>query len=257
MAELVRMFTTGQSIIIKVVFPEGKNLYQVAEILAGRKVIRDKERFISLCKDADFLKKLAIQGKTCEGRLYPDTYYFTPQTREEDVIKRFYSVFKEKIRQLDFSLTKLTPYEVIILASIVEKETGASCERPVIAGVFHNRLKKGMRLQSDPTTIYGIWERYKGNITKADLQRKTPYNTYRITGLPIGPIANPGLEAMEAVLRPAKHSYLYFVSKNDGTHVFSKNYKDHSKAVTQYQKRSSARKGKSWRDLKGDCQAIL
>src|SRR5690606_32241454 len=116
--------------------------------------------------------------------------------------------------------------------------------------VFTNRLKKKMRLQSDPTTIYGIWSRYKGNIRKSDLLEETPYNTYKIPALPTGPISNPSLEAIRAVLAPEEHEYLFFVSKNDGTHVFSKTYKDHSRAVDDFQKNSRAREGKSWRDLK-------
>src|SRR5690606_30167528 len=126
---------------------------------------------------------------------------------------------------------------------------GAKWERPIIAGVFLNRLKKKMRLQSDPTTIYGIWHRYQGNIRKADLLEMTPYNTYKIPALPTGPISNPSLEAIQAVLNPEEHNYLYFVSKNDGTHVFSATYKDHNKAVDDFQRNSKARQGKSWRDL--------
>ena len=124
------------------------------------------------------------------------------------------------------------------MASIVEKETGAAFERPLIASVFHNRLKKGMKIQSDPTVIYGMWERYKGNLTKADLQERTVYNTYTIYGLPVGPIANPGRDSIKAVLFPAKTDYLYFVAKNDesGTHIFSRNLKEHNAAVNKHQK---------------------
>jgi UPF0755 protein len=139
---------------------------------------------------------------------------------------------------------------VIILASVVEKETGAKIERPAIAGVFTNRLKKRMRLESDPTTIYGIWQRYTGNIKKADLLEYTPYNTYKVPALPQGPISNPSLEAISAVLKPEQHEYLFFVSKNDGTHVFTRNYQEHLKAVDDFQRNSRARQGKSWRDLK-------
>lgn len=139
---------------------------------------------------------------------------------------------------------------MIVLASIVEKETGAKVERPTIAGVFHNRLNKRMRLQSDPTTIYGIWERYKGNIRKSDLLEETPYNTYKIPSLPVGPICNPSLEAIKAVIKPEEHNYLFFVSKNDGTHVFTEKYSDHNSAVNEFQKNSKSREGKSWRNLK-------
>ena len=144
----------------------------------------------------------------------------------------------------------MNKHQVIILASVVEKETGAKLERPAIAGVFTNRLKKRMRLESDPTTIYGIWQRYAGNIKKSDLLEMTPYNTYKIPALPFGPISNPSLEAIQAVLHPDTHEYLFFVSKNDGTHIFTKNYQEHLQAVDDFQRNTKARKGKSWRDLK-------
>jgi UPF0755 protein len=159
-------------------------------------------------------------------------------------------LYKERTKELNFDHPFLNRHQVFILASVVEKETGAKFERPMIAGVFTNRLKKRMRLQSDPTTVYGIWSRYTGNIRKADLLELTPYNTYKIPALPLGPIANPSFEAIQAVLSPAQHDFLYFVSKNDGTHIFSKTYQDHEKAVDDYQRNAKARQGKSWRDLK-------
>jgi UPF0755 protein len=159
-------------------------------------------------------------------------------------------LFHKKTESLDFTHPFLTKHQVIILASVVEKETGAKRERTSIAGVFTNRLKKRMRLESDPTTIYGIWNRYTGNIKKADLLEVTPYNTYKIPALPLGPISNPSLEAIQAVLKPDGHEYLFFVSKNDGTHEFTKNYQDHLEAVDNFQRNTKARQGKSWRDLK-------
>ena len=250
MVRVAEILTSGRSITVKVTLPEGKNLYQVAAILQEQGIIASRERFISLCKDPSLLKELTIEGQNCEGRLYPDTYQFSPGSPEKEVIRKLHATFKEKTKHLDFSRSPLNPYEVVILASIVEKETGAAWERPIIAGVFHNRLKRKMRLQSDPTTIYGIWEHYKGNLKRDHLLEKTPYNTYKIPRLPIGPISNPGLASFTAVLNPQKHSYLYFVSQNDGTHVFSKNYREHNEAVKKYQKRRSARRGKSWRNLK-------
>jgi UPF0755 protein len=159
-------------------------------------------------------------------------------------------LFNKKTEKIDFTHPFLNKHQVIILASVVEKETGAKFERPAIAGVFTNRLKKRMRLESDPTTIYGIWHRYQGNIKKADLQEMTPYNTYKIPALPAGPICNPSLEAIEAVLKPQPHNYYFFVSKNDGTHIFTTTYAEHEKAVDAWQRNSHARQGKSWRDLK-------
>jgi UPF0755 protein len=132
---------------------------------------------------------------------------------------------------------------------MIEKETGAPEERPLISSVFHNRLEKKMRLQSDPTTIYGIWDRYQGNLHKADLLERNEYNTYQIPGLPIGPISNPGKEALEAALYPAKSPFLYFVSHNDGTHEFTSPYQDHQAAVRRFQLDPKAKSGKSWRDL--------
>ena len=247
--KILDLLTSGISLTLRATIPEGKNLYQVAQILEKAGIIDDASRFIQLCHDPSFLQTISMDGPNCEGRLYPDTYYLNPNTPEERIITFLHNMFKEKTRDLDFSRSSLSPLEVITLASIVEKETGAPWERPRIAGVFHNRLKKRMRLQSDPTTIYGIWERYDGNLRRKDLRESTPYNTYRIPRLPPGPIANPGPAAIRAVLDPEKHDYLYFVSQNDGTHVFSKNYRDHRRAVGKYQKRRAARRGKSWRQL--------
>jgi UPF0755 protein len=171
-------------------------------------------------------------------------------TPAKQIVLSMVELFKKKTSNLDWSHPFLSKHEVIILASIVEKETGAKQERPAIAGVFTNRLKKRMRLESDPTTIYGIWSRYNGNIKKSDLLEKTPYNTYKIPALPLGPISNPSLEAIKAVLNPDQSKYLFFVSKNDGTHIFTENYKDHLQAVNDFQKNARARQGKSWRDLK-------
>src|SRR5262249_27482550 len=145
----------------------------------------------------------------------------------------------------------LPRHEMVTLASVVEKETGAPEERPMIASVFFNRLNKGMKLQSDPTIIYGIWVDtgvYKQNITKDDIERPTRYNTYTVAKLPFGPISNPGREALAAVMKPAKSEYFFFVSRNDGTHIFTRTYEDHSKAVKEFQLDPTARANKSWRD---------
>jgi len=233
----------------QVTIPEGKNMFQVGKILENKSITTYKN-FIATCKDRNFLKQIGIPANTAEGYLYPDSYKFIKNTSPKTIIKAMYRTFKKKTKQLDFQSSPLSQHEVIILASVVEKETGASFERPQIAGVFHNRLKKRMRLQSDPTTIYGIYENFNGNLRKKHLLEKTPYNTYKIPALPIGPISNPGLEAIRAVISPTKHSYLYFVSQNDGTHAFTKTYEDHLKAVAKFQLNRANRKGKSWRDLK-------
>ncbi len=252
MMEVFDTLIQGQSITNSVTIPEGKNLFEIAQILEDKKIINDKKEFIRLAKDPAYTKSLGIPAQRVEGYLYPDTYRFTPNSKPKDIISSMVNVFKKKISSLDFSSTpqKLNQFEVITLASVVEKETGAAQERPEIAGVFINRLKKRMRLQSDPTTIYGIYETFDGNLRKRDLLQKTAYNTYKIPALPIGPISSPGLLSIKAVLNPNSHNYLYFVSLNNGRHYFSKTYKEHRQAVQRYQKNWKARSGKSWRDLK-------
>lgn len=252
MTNVLTLLLAGKGSDISVTIPEGKNLYEIAEILESRGAIIDPNRFVTLAKNQSLVSALGIPAETVEGYLYPDTYRFTKESDPEDVIRKMVKTFFAKVSSIDFKKSKLLPHEIITLASIVEKETGAKFERPLIAGVFHNRLEKKMRLQSDPTTIYGIYEQFDGNLRKADLQKKTPYNTYRINGLPKGPISNPGLESIRAVLKPKKHSFLYFVSQNDGTHVFTKTYKEHLAAVRKWQLNRKNRRGKSWRDLKNN-----
>lgn len=228
MTEVLNILVFGKPMLEIVTIPEGKNMYQVAEILAEKDIV-NKDDFIKAAKNHSIAKTGA------EGYLFPDTYYLAKNSRADIIVGRLVNNFKNKTKNLKFNKSKLSRHELVILASVVEKETGVGAERPRIAGVFFNRLKKRMRLQSDPTTIYGIWERFDGNLRKKDLQEKTAYNTYRISGLPKGPIANPGLSALRAVITPETHSYLYFVSRNDGTHVFTPSYKDHLREVRKYQ----------------------
>ncbi len=252
--------TSGVSLAHPLTLREGENLYELAEELEDKKLV-SKSQFIALCKDTQFLSRLKISNpppKTAEGYLFPDTYYFNKKITPEEIIyqmvRKFMTVwtpdFENKTKELGFNR-----HQIVTLASMIEKETGAQEERPMISSVFYNRLKIRMRLQSDPTTIYGIWERYNGNLKKADLLNPTPYNTYTIAALPPGPIGNPGKEALHAALYPAKSDYLYFVSHNDGTHEFTTNFKDHESAVRKFQMNRNARKGKSWRDLEKRTQA--
>ena len=249
MLDVINILVSGKSKVTSITVPEGKNMYEIAKQLEAKKITSYQE-FIQVAKDSDFVHSLQIPAQTVEGYLFPETYHFTKNTPAKLVIKNMVQVFKDKTRGLNFKQGTLSAHQIVILSSIVEKETGASWERPKIAGVFLNRLKKRMRLQSDPTTIYGIYEHFDGNLRKRDLLEKTPYNTYKIAGLPQGPISNPGLKAIEAVLHPDKHDHLYFVSMNDGTHVFSTRYADHVRAVNKYQKSRKYRQGRSWRDLK-------
>lgn len=240
----------GPSIYPKIVIPEGKNLYEVAKLLQEANITKAAE-FIKAAKDSKHITQTFAQNaKSVEGYLFPNTYQFAPDTTADFIVAHMIKQFHKAVESIDFTHPTLSKAQVVILASMVEKETGADFERRTIAGVFLNRLKKKMRLQSDPTTIYGIWERFNGNLRKSDLLEKTDYNTYAISALPIGPIANPSLDAIKAVLNPEKHEYLYFVSRNDGTHVFSKTYSEHDAAVTHYQRTRANREGKSWRQLK-------
>lgn len=253
MLNVIELLTKGKSITTSVTIPEGKNLYEVAEILEKKKIC-SKEEFIKVAKDSEFVKSLNIPADRLEGYLYPDTYGLTEGMSPKNVARTMVNNLRVQINKLDFTNVPngLNKHQTIVLASIVEKETGARVERPIIAGVYHNRLRTKMRLYSDPTTIYGIWETWNGNLRKKHLQERTEYNTYRMGGLPKGPIANPGIAAIKATISPKKHNYTYFVSKNDGTHVFTESYKEHLKAVDFWQKNRRNRKGKSWRQLNKD-----
>jgi UPF0755 protein len=249
MPDIFNKFVEGKAELVSVTIPEGQNIYQIGKILQSKGICSYQD-FITAAKSKELLNEYSIDAPSFEGYLFPETYFFSKKTPANIVINKMNMLFNQRINQLDFSNSFLNQDQVITLASVVEKETGAKFERKTIAGVFINRLRKNMRLQSDPTTIYGIYENFNGNLRKKDLLEKTPYNTYKIKALPIGPISNPSLAAIKAVLAPEKHNYLYFVSKNDGTHVFTSTYKEHQKAVNWYQKRRGSRKGKSWRNLK-------
>lgn len=219
-----------------VTIPEGFNIREIADLLE-KKGVSQRDRFIAMANDKGFLLSIGLEGTSAEGFLFPDTYQFFKGMTEEAMISTMVSQFKEVFTDELTMKTReagLSMMEVVTLASIVEKETGAAEERPRIAGVFMNRLRKKIPLQSDPTVIYGIKE-FNGNLTRKDLMTETPYNTYRIKGLPAGPISNPGIDSIKAVLYPEKVDYVYFVSKKDGTHHFSKTLSEHNRAVRQYQ----------------------
>lgn len=234
--QILKTMVGGKVRLYKITIPEGYNLKQIASIIAKARPGTEEE-FLRTATDSCFACKHGINAETFEGYLFPDTYHFpkdmTPEKIIDAMVKRFRSVFNRKWEKRAKDLN-LSIHQVVTLASIIEKETGVSLERPVISSVFHNRLKKRMRLESDPTVIYGL-KNFDGNITRKHLATKTPYNTYRIKGLPPGPIANPGIKAIEAALYPADTNFLYFVSKRDMTHKFSTNIKDHNKAVRKYQ----------------------
>lgn len=242
---ILDILTKGVIITHSVTIPEGFTKVQIAELLA-RKDLVNKQEFLALTGDPEELKKHGMSGPSLEGYLYPDTYQFGRGLSARSIINVMVRRFKEVTKPYKKRAEELgmTIEELITLASIIEKETGRGDERPIIASVFLNRMKRRMRLESDPTVIYGIKD-FNGNLKRADLSKPTPYNTYVIRGLPPGPIASPGKEAIKAVLYPAKTDYLYFVSKNDGSHHFSKTLSEHNRAVETYQKKRRTRHRKT------------
>lgn len=238
--EILRILEKGEVIRHKVTIPEGLTIPQIAEIFAGKDWV-DPVRFLQLAHDKGFIQSLGFNQTSLEGYLFPDTYSLARgEVTEESLLTMMTSRFNQVWREITSQSTPyLLRHQIVVLASIVEKETGAPEERPVIARVFLNRLDKNMRLQSDPTVIYGL-ENFSGNLTRKDLARDTPYNTYLHRGLPPTPICNPGKESLTAVLHPADAPYYYFVSKNDGTHYFSTTLREHNRAVRKYQKQKSA-----------------
>ncbi|MDY6856683.1 MAG: endolytic transglycosylase MltG [Thermodesulfobacteriota bacterium] len=236
--EVAEILLKGKVLQYGVTIPEGYTIYQIADLL-HRSKFTIKEKFLESCYNPLLLSSWGIKGDSLEGYLFPDTYKLPRNIDEKGILTLMLSRFKnvynekyaEKANKLGFSMK-----DVVTLASIIEKETGKPSERPLISAVFHNRLKKRIRLQSDPTAIYGLND-FKGKIRKRHLKRDTPYNTYIHSGLPPGPIANPGEASIRAVLYPAEVDYLYFVSKNDGSHHFSNNLNEHNRAVWKYQKR--------------------
>ena len=218
-------------------FIEGWNWHEVQAELAAQPMLKNDSAGMS---EAGILQAIGAEESHIEGLLFPDTYFYAPQASDLTVLRRAYRRQHEKLMAAWEArapgLPYRTPYEALIMASIVEKETGAAFERPKIAAVFLNRLRLGMRLQTDPTVIYGLGDRYDGNLRKVDLQRDTPYNTYTRAGLPPTPIAMPSEASIQAALNPAKTDALYFVARGDGTHAFSSTLEAHNRAVNRFQR---------------------
>jgi UPF0755 protein len=234
--EVLQKMASSKVRLYRLTVPEGLTVSQVAAIVDKAGLVPEKS-FIAATTDQQVIRQLQGEASALEGYLFPDTYHFPKNASSQDIvsamIRRFQKVFtpewKERAQALGFSV-----HEIVTLASIIEKETGAAFERPLISSVFHNRLKRKMRLETDPTVIYGL-KNFDGNLTRKHLRTPTPYNTYIIKGLPPGPICSPGAEALRAALYPADSEYLFFVSKKDTTHAFSKTLKEHNRAVRKYQ----------------------
>ena len=234
--EMLDALVRGKVQLHRITIPEGYNLRQIGALLDAAGLVQ-AAAFDAAAHDKNSAARAGIAAASFEGYLFPDTYSFPKGTSATEIITamktRFDQVFKPEWR-VRAEKMGWTVHQVVTLASIIEKETGEPAERPLISAVFHNRLRRGMRLETDPTVIYGIPD-FDGNLTRRHLATETPYNTYRIAGLPPGPIANPGAEAIEAALYPSDSAYLFFVSRNDGTHHFSATLAEHQQAVRRYQ----------------------
>lgn len=245
-ADILSKLLAGRVLLHAVTIPEGYTVNQIADVLEGQR-ITSRAEFLRLASDKSFLKTLGISAETVEGYLFPDTYRFARGTPAKDVVRTMVDQLGRVMTEEWQARAKdmnLTIHHVLTLASVIEKETGSGDERPHISSVFHNRLKKRIPLQSDPTVIYGL-PNFDGNLRKKDLSHPSPYNTYRWAGLPPGPIASPGVDSIRAALYPATSKYLYFVSRNDGTHHFSTTLVEHNRAVEKYQKLPFRRKTSS------------
>jgi UPF0755 protein len=233
---LLEMIARGEVSQAQITFIEGWTFAQMRAALAGHPSVTHD---VGTLSDAEVLRAIGAREMHPEGLFFPDTYYFSPGTHELKILARAYHTLRARLDALWTTrapgLPYRSPYEALIMASIVEKETGLESDRRMIAAVFVNRLKRNMRLQTDPTVIYGLGSGFDGNLRKIDLETDTPYNTYTRTGLPPTPIALPGQSALEAALQPARTPALYFVARGDGSSHFTDNLDDHNRAVRKYQ----------------------
>jgi UPF0755 protein len=241
--DILALLEKGEIVLHKATIPEGSNIRQIAQILAAKGLV-DEAEFIAAAHDQELIKRRNIPTDSLEGYLFPDTYHFQKGVSAKAVVRTMLEQFdrnvpaqwRRRIEEMGFTL-----HQMVTLASLIEKEVGVDDERALISAVYHNRLKANIRLQCDPTVIYAVPD-FDGNLTRKHLKLDSPYNTYRYRGLPPGPIANPGRASIEAAMNPADVDYVYFVSRNDGTHQFSTTLKEHNRAVFKYQKRRRRRR---------------
>lgn len=248
--EIFTIISSGVSLRYPFLIREGENIYEIQKNLKEQG-FQAHLQFLDLIFNKKFIQSLEFFSHflpdNLEGYLFPETYFFPHQFPAEEMILHIIRHFFDEWKALTLKINKAPPlplsvHQLVTLASLIEKETGCPSERAKISSVFYNRLSQKMKLQSDPTTIYGMWQTYTGKLHHSDLLIKNAYNTYRIEGLPKGPIANPGRESLLAAFMPEKTKYLFFVSRNDGTHEFTTNLKDHNQAVFIFQKFSFPKK---------------
>ena len=244
--EILAKLVAGEVKTHPVTLPDGLTIEESAERVAAAG-IADAAAIVARARDPELARALDIEADSLEGYLFPETYRFRRGTPPDAVLRRMVEEFRAQWTDEDregLAASGYTLHQAVTLASVVEKETGAAHERPRIAAVFANRLRKGMRLQSDPTVIYGILRTrgtFDGNLRRNDLREDTPYNTYTRGGIPPGPIASASMASIRAVLAPEDTAYLYFVSQNDGTHYFSRTLREHTNAVNRFQRGGRSR----------------
>jgi len=236
-SEILNKLGSGRSLSKKVTIPEGSNIYEIAEILDNNGIV-DGPAFVRACRNRSLLSKLGIKAQSIEGYLFPDTYFLKVKQPPSNVIKimagRFRAVMKE-VRASVSSDTDLSESDMVKLASLIEEEARIPKERKYISSVFHNRLKKGMKLDCDPTVRYAV-NKFRGKIYYRDLDSDSPYNTYKHRGLPPTAITNPGRSSLIAAMKPADTDFLFFVARNDGSHYFSERLSVHNRAVQKFQR---------------------
>lgn len=234
--EILLKVVEGRVDFRRFTLPEGYSIYQAAELLERRGLL-GKGEFLEACRDPRFLARLGLGTESVEGYLFPATYNLSLGERAGQLVSRMTAQFERSYAAIaGRTAAPGSRHAVVTLASMIEKEAVSPAERPLISSVFHNRLRIGMPLQSDPTAVYGV-RAFGGTVTRADILRPSPYNTYLHRGLPPGPIGNPGADALAAALHPARTPYLYFVARRDGTHHFSRTLEEHNRAVRLYLKR--------------------
>jgi UPF0755 protein len=250
-AQVLQHLFFGTPMARSVTIKEGSNLYEIESLLRSKGIKGAEGEFSKIVRKPEYLARMGVpanlpeKAKSLEGFLFPETYTYFKSDTVQKVVEAMLSQFEEKalplLKKVPMGQTPEGRFQLLTLASVVEKESGNLAEQPVVASVFWNRLKKKMRLESDPTIIYGLLPNFDGNIRRGDIRAPSVWNTYVIRTLPAGPIANPGLTAIQAVVEPAVTDYLYFVAKGAGEHVFARTYEEHAKNVERYQLRRSAK----------------